>query len=250
MLEDAVLHPQVAEIVWLFAASAKDYQPSLIQIQFVLGVVYQIANCRIRDNGVWKDVEADSGKGGHLTEALRVRSCYGGMAGDVALFKRSAVLWGKRIEQRGDEWRRMLCACFDDNDAGVDINKMMQKDERVLRNGDIPLAAFDMHCCSVAEDVAKNLVKEGGEVLERFGGAGVGYEDVHRKISRMIWMYRSSVSGKSAWDGNLAAGWMVLEAPMRRNKTEGEDLNKALWRSDIEKRVDDWCRTYRRRFGL
>ena len=50
ILEDSTLHPSLPFLVWLMMAVSKDYQPPLLLLKKVLGIVFEMASCRWQDS--------------------------------------------------------------------------------------------------------------------------------------------------------------------------------------------------------
>lgn len=220
----------------------------------MLQTVYQIAAVNVRDVALWQQSEAEAhieADASALVQALCVRACYGGMKGDTAMLHRSARVWAKRMAADGAEWERALEEVY--RKAGKGwlgedmVAPLFGEGNQVLRLGDIPGAAFDMHCCSVGEDVTKELMRDGGEVVERFGG---GEEEVRKGIEGLIWRFRSSVSRKRAFKGLEEVHGSSGVADIGKDDDGGGGLDEVLWKSELEEVVNEWCRRYRKRFGL
>lgn len=220
-------------------------------MQLVLNAVYQLATAKatdvgVRENKIGEQIE----EGGELVQALRVRACYGGMSGDTALLKAAADLWARRLREDGTKWHEFLGRLF--GSAPTDVipeerwAPLFQENNAVLRPGDIPPAAWDMHCCSIADEVAKSVLEGNGEIIERFGG---GPDEVRVGIEKLMWKYRSSVSNKRPFEG-LQEGLKAEEESFVVEDEVCMSVDEVLWKTELESLVNDWCRKNRRKYGL
>eukprot|EP00177_Eucheuma_denticulatum_P001048 GFKZ01001910.1.p1 GENE.GFKZ01001910.1~~GFKZ01001910.1.p1 ORF type:complete len:459 (+),score=37.89 GFKZ01001910.1:169-1545(+) len=251
-IEDAVLHPNYPTLVWLFAASSKGYRPGRPELALVLQTVYQIAAVSVRDVAIWHESEPDphfETSAAALVQALCIRACYGGMKGDTAMLHRSARVWSRRMRQDAPGWERALGEVYRHAGKGWQgedmIAPLFSEGNQVLRLGDIPVAAFDMHCCSVGDEVTKEVIRLGGELVDRFGG---GEEELRKGIEGLIWRFRSSVSRKRAFKELHEVHSTSGVGDLRKDGDGG--LDEVLWKSELEGLVNEWCRRYRKRFGL
>lgn len=244
------MHPSFPELTWLFAAAGKAHRACKEDLQIILNAVYQLAAVKARDVGVRDMVEEQVEGEDDWVQALRVRACYGGMSGDTALLKAAANLWSQRLRKEGAKWSQFLGRLFQDAETGVVPEErwvpLFQENESVLRPGDIPPAAWDMHCCSVTEEISKSVLEGNGEIVERFGGE---LDEVRMGIEKLMWKYRSSVSNKRAFEG-LEEGLKVEKEAFMMNDDVCKNADEVLWKTEVEGLVNEWCRKYRRRYGL
>lgn len=253
VVEDAVLHPRFAELVYLVAACARGYRAGLRDVEVVAGIAFEAAGVRGRDE-LEGEEGGDGGVGGWaggLVECLRVRMCYGGMGGDVEMFRRGAGVWEGRFGRDEGGWGILLRGFYEGERMVVGegvVERLLEREDVVLRTGDVPLAAFDFHCCAVGSEVARAICagKGGGAVRERFFG---GFDDVRQGVERMIWRFWSGVSFKVGWSG-IEGAKSVCRGDGRRMVKECRDGDEVLWIDQVEGLVVEWCRQYRKRFGL
>lgn len=243
-LEDAILYPQFDVLVWLLAATGKGYTPSRDDVIFVLRAVYSAANVRVKDMGATCDAHtasqsADNERAVRLVESLRVRVCYGGMGGDVAMFRDGAFRWGERFDRDAEQWLLALDAAYAAADAGFDGAAAVGAvgERQILRVGDVAFAAVDFHCSTISDEIAREIL--GGVapgVLERFGVGG--FDGVKGGVEKLMWLFRSSVNSKRIW-GGLDADSDVAGV------TQADEV---LWREELAGPVHRWTRDYLRRF--
>lgn len=185
-----------------------------------------------------------------VVESMRIRACYGGMSFDQSLLRRCTAIWELRFSANVAAWEAVLSRAF----AGVEkdmisddgLRILLRADEAVLRPGDIPPAAWDFHCCAVADDVSREVLGRGGPIVTRFPR---GFDDVKKGVESLIWAYRAGVNLKRPWTSLEEAIFAEKERPVAKGE-ECSSTDEILWRTELEPSVNAWCRKYRRRFGL
>lgn len=185
-----------------------------------------------------------------VVDSMRIRACYGGMSFDQSLLRRCTAIWELRFSANAGAWEGMLSRTFAGSaqdmisDDGLRI--LLREDAAVLRPGDIPPAAWDFHCCAVADDVSREILGRGGPVVERFPR---GFDDVKNGVESLMWTYRSGVNLKRPWTSLEEAILLEKEGPVAKG-AECSPADEILWRTELEPSINAWCRKYRRRYGL
>lgn len=260
ILEDAVLHVQYPLLIWLAVATSRGYKVKNADIIAVLTVVYEVAagaevdhlqlldrtsgETDMQTEGLWRD----------LTLALAVRASYGGRSGDVEMIRRAVEVWGSRFG--GAERYEWLGRIRNANCVAKEYQQDMQnvvndclKGGGVVR-GDVPLQAFDQHCCSVAKYIGLEAMRERASMFCRMceraemakgmeGAKDVGV--VEEIVKRLMWRFWGGVSVRTAFEGEEAA---------EKEEDDGEREEREVWLHDISWRVEAWCQRQCQRLGL
>ncbi|GAX78038.1 hypothetical protein CEUSTIGMA_g5480.t1 [Chlamydomonas eustigma] len=117
-LEDAILHPRLAVIVWIMAAQAKGYVFGLMLASEILKFTYEIASVKVKDilptiednmristnqDGENSILQMENSLGDAskdeitLLNAINLRASFGGMSGDVVMLRGYSKLWSSRF---------------------------------------------------------------------------------------------------------------------------------------------------------
>lgn len=230
ILEDSVLNPQFAVVVWFMVAESKGYTPSNKDAHYLVNIVKQIALCKYRDplpefsdedalkiNAFGtKGCDDLSGQKGVLCRAILCRARFGGMRGDVSMLIKYAFLWHRRF--RGSDHDPIPPAignglsqtCSDGNQwmslvqsVHVPFTPLAFSDFRNLGKKDIPLAGVDFHCIPKIIDTAVSAYAK--KVKEPINS------DTPGNLKSAMWYFSSSVNHKLLLDGGKTASSGTLE---------------------------------------
>ena len=260
IIEDAILHPLYDFVVWFMTACSRNYRVSKRDMYTILKCVYDITIVKtvdtlIYDNNNNKDEnQQDIDFGKSLVTALRIRASYGGMKCDQEMLQSATKVWKNRFSnEKRQSWMNFIKQIYqtDRKDSETMIHQeqlwiMFKKENEVLKTGDIGLEAWDFHCCSVSEQVSKVFEQNNNNVGERILRYTKRHElKVIQFVEKLIWKYRSSVSIKREL---IDEHDNIKEEMKNENQTNLEELN--IWQEDVQPLVNQWCRTFRKRYGL
>lgn len=181
-VEDCLPLDGYANIVWFMAAVSKGYIPSDEQICWILGYVYDLAQC-----GHYEQIDHDdkltvknvrarslSQEGKNLVYSIMLRKAYGGMKGDKAMCMSAAKSWSARYLSNS-AYLKLLVR---ENIFITPPICPMQKSEWIV-------GAIDFHCCP-------NIVTAMWEKHDEF---------TEEEIQSAIWHCSSSITDKELLGG-------------------------------------------------
>jgi hypothetical protein len=188
ILEDCVLHPNFASIVWMMIANSKGWKLRKFQIEMLIQTVHDVASCKYRDYLDFNEVEFSNpvyeSKNVFLASII-LRVNYGGMKGDEEFMKKLTMMWHHRFKKDEKQWNEALSLIFPEipsekklEIASIIEKKLFLKDKYKLNEG------IDFH-------VFPNLLESFWNVLrEKKKDFDVN------QLKSMIWFHRSGVSFK------------------------------------------------------
>lgn len=232
------------------ASVSKSYRISDTQLHFILCIVYQVA-CVDRVDAQVGNIKGDesSARPEHavceaLVVSLGIRASYGGMSHDTGLLKRAMHTWRARFADPHADWLQTITDMYNTQSMQEcvpleSVRKMLRREDGVLQVGDIPLEACDFHCCRVSDEIARSITEDVLHVprfLKLVDGA-----EVKAVLERLMWRYRSGVSVKKALEGDV-------DQAVTPSQDGSEEA--VIWREELRNHIDDWCRRFRKRYGL
>lgn len=263
ILEDAILHPAYPFLVFLLASSSKQHDLSHLELLNLLKIVYEVAAVPTSDplSSLTNNSPPQNYRATDIITALRVRATYGGMECDIDLLDRAAKVWQHR--SKSEDWQSIFDVYdFKTSAANVtaqSVSPWLRPDDRVLRPGDVPLEAWDFHCCPVVNEVIDQITNGAlkGNVpgFQRLSRA----RDLKGVFEGLMWRFWSSPSRKKPL--NSVAN--VVER--RDNATEqqtpvyrissltvgqADSEEERVWKEELCTPVKKWCKKHRERYGL
>lgn len=122
VMEDGLAHPRLPFLVWLMIAHTKGWSLGLQHVLDVMQVVYELAACEWRDtipsrrasraNPFLHEEVSDSQDARGLIASIMLRSCYGGMKGDIRFLRAFAHTWHRRFQLHPDAWQEVLRGAY------------------------------------------------------------------------------------------------------------------------------------------
>lgn len=176
-VEDCMPLDGYANIVWFMAAVSKGYLPDNRQICWILGYVYDLAQCpkyeQIEHNDTLtiKNIKTKSlsQDGKNLIYSILLRKAYGGMRSDKGMCLAAAQLWSRRYSTDSLHLKYL-----------VRENKFITPPISLLDKSEWVIGAIDFHCCP---SIIQSIWEKHDQYTE---------ED----IKKAIWHCSSSVTNK------------------------------------------------------
>lgn len=220
--EDSIIHPDMLYAMWLCMAHSKGYKITNNQVEFLLDMVYQVAeskyydkvitdklfNSELQDCVTVKKIFNNPqniriiNKIGECCLAMLLRSMYGGMKGDMIFLKSFNKIWKKRINDNEEKWVKFL-------------QKVWKLPERpqfnlIFNQKDKYLFSIDWHCCNYFMDKLNNQLN-----------FQVDQED----LKKTIWYWRSGWTEKQI---------IVSESDYYTLNLESVNVNDELMREEYK----------------
>lgn len=209
VLEDVVLHPDYAVLIWFMAAHSKGFQLTRQILLVVLKMVFSLAVFPFRDVVLKVDytIEVNVSKALNLKDmlshsnvaAIMVRVAFGGMPGDKMFMVTHAHTWHERLKQEEKQteflqqpWHNMLqlyrkvCYAMSSDEEMKWIEPCATNDgsanivsEPWLRKEDMLDEAVDFHCVPQCLPLIASRTKLSSE-----------------SIRKAMWFHRSGINRK------------------------------------------------------
>eukprot|EP00033_Pygsuia_biforma_P003756 GCRY01004115.1.p1 GENE.GCRY01004115.1~~GCRY01004115.1.p1 ORF type:complete len:541 (-),score=126.32 GCRY01004115.1:378-1910(-) len=229
ILEDAILTPLFARIVWLMLAVNKGYVLTEADVRAILNAVHVAAKGPFREK--LPDVFALGKKKTEpppldplsptertLLRAVAMRACYGGMGGDLMMLRGFVPLWAERFLQS----RVFHCLAPGLDDAGksegldvlgrwstalANLEKHLLQDSIELENvgalriGDIVPEAVDFHCSSMTDDLLNPTHASYSTVVKALDAVFHSPADRVKRLREVVWECWSKTNFKAFFEG-------------------------------------------------
>lgn len=192
VIEDTILNPNLPIIVWFMIQSKYNNFDKEVH-EWILAFVKQITELKIWDNFIYcndkkllvkdktmlEDMSKLNTTDSSVLISLLIRYNYGGMTGDKELILQTVNIWLKRIKENQKIFDNIY-------NLYNEIPKITDgiKNVKEFKKNDILLEAFDFHCCSIINDIKKEI----------------NIDDQYLK--QIIWNFNSSVNLRNGVNDN------------------------------------------------
>jgi len=195
VIEDTILHPELDKLTdILIRGSRKDYQYPEEDLTFLLKIVRDITDVRVRDSNessrrnASKTIQQSSlsDKASALIRSMKIRAAYGGTWDDKGMLWKYADLWADRFLNSEDYWFKKFDEIYPKREP-VDISNI-----GVIEKSDVISEAIDFHCSSIIDDLANNK-----EVIRQIDIIFRDLDQDPKNILReLIWHFRSKLNNR------------------------------------------------------
>lgn len=137
MIEDVILHNSFPTIIWMMIAYPQ-WQPSLGQIQWLLGVVHFLASCKTADSVIKEKLIPNNNNYLDIIYSLQIRKSFGGLPDDLTMINDYIVTWNNRFVKNEipKEFLKKIQI--------INLNSM-----NLFTKEDIEYSAIDFHCFKI-----------------------------------------------------------------------------------------------------
>lgn len=137
MIEDVILHKSFPTIIWMMIAYPQ-WQPSLGQIQWLLGIVHFLATCKKADNPISEKLLHDNTNNLDIIYSLQIRKSFGGLPDDITMINDYILTWNNRFI------KNEIPKEFSQKIRIINLNSM-----NLFTKNDIDYSAIDFHCFKI-----------------------------------------------------------------------------------------------------